>query len=119
MNTRIWGYRPDAGRRRTVGLAGFHVEAVDGGIGRVVETGKQETGEYLVVDTGPWILGRHVVLPAGAVALVDAARRTVFVDRTRQQIKDAPPADFVLGSGHGDFERLGRYYGTFYASGKT
>ena len=116
----VWSYRPDVGYDDTTKLAGFHVEALDGRIGRIAETGRQATSDYLVVATGPWFHDRHVVLPAGAVARIDAARRTVLVDRTRQQIRDAPTADAALGHhDRGHLEELERYYGTFYASGKV
>jgi hypothetical protein len=47
------------------GIAGFHVEAVDGHIGSIDEASYEVGGAYLVVDTGPWIFGRKVLLPAG------------------------------------------------------
>ncbi|GIF49754.1 hypothetical protein DFJ67_2889 [Asanoa ferruginea] len=67
-------------------LTGYAVMAVDGEIGKVEKAGETD----LVVDTGPWIFGRTVLLPAGVVERVDHRSRTVHVDRTREQIKDAP-----------------------------
>jgi len=46
-----------------------------------------------VVDTGPWIFGKKVMLPAGVVREVDQESETVFVDRTKDQIKHAPEYD--------------------------
>jgi hypothetical protein len=72
-----------------VDLSGFTVEATDGKIGKVDESG----GSYVVVDTGPWIFGKKVMLPAGVIRDVDLDAETVFVNRTKDQIKDAPEFD--------------------------
>ncbi|SNT61181.1 hypothetical protein SAMN05421812_11320 [Asanoa hainanensis] len=67
-------------------LTGYAVRAVDGEIGRV----DRATATDLVVDTGPWIFGHTVLLPAGVVERVDHRTRTVHVDRTKDQIREAP-----------------------------
>jgi hypothetical protein len=36
-----------------------------------------------VVDTGMWIFGKHVLLPAGTITSIDATKRTIHVDRTK------------------------------------
>ncbi|WP_062435522.1 PRC-barrel domain-containing protein [Herbidospora daliensis] len=77
----------------TVNLIGYHVEAVDGRIG-TVDAVSDEIGEgYLVVDTGPWIFGHRVILPASVITQVDASHRKIYVDRTQKEISDAP--DFI------------------------
>ena len=43
-----------------------------------------------MVDTGPWIFGKKVVLPAGVIERVDSEDEKVFVSRTKDQIKDSP-----------------------------
>ena len=48
------GWRPTDSEH---GLVGYHVEAVDGGIGKIDEVGDG----FLVVDTGPWIFGTRVM----------------------------------------------------------
>jgi hypothetical protein len=83
-------------------LTGYAVVAVDGEIGKVDQAGETD----LVVDTGPWIFGRTVLLPAGVVERVDHRSRTVHVDRTREQIKDAPEQ----ASAPDYRDRLARYY---------
>ncbi|MEV4618126.1 PRC-barrel domain containing protein [Asanoa sp. NPDC049573] len=83
-------------------LTGYAVMAVDGEIGKVEKASETD----LVVDTGPWIFGRTVLLPAGVVDRVDHQSRTVWVDRTRSQIKDAP--EFTPGPDYRD--RLAGYY---------
>ena len=48
---------------------------------------------YLVVDTGPWIFGKKVMLPAGVVSRVDVVNDKLFVNRTKDQIKNSPEFD--------------------------
>lgn len=43
-----------------------------------------------MVDTGPWIFGRHVLILAGLVTDIDTAEQRIYVDRTREEIKNAP-----------------------------
>jgi hypothetical protein len=69
---------------------GDRVEATDGHIGKVDESSNLVGEQYLVVDTGPWIFGKKVLLPAGTVNHVDPLDQKVYVDRTKAQIKDAP-----------------------------
>ena len=83
-------------------LAGYAVQAVDGEIGKVDRAGDTD----LVVDTGPWIFGRKVLLPAGVVARVDHRSRTLHVDRTKEQIRDAP--EYADAPDYRD--RLAHYY---------
>ncbi len=46
-----------------------------------------------MVDTGPWIFGRKVVLPARAVESIDLDNRKVAVRLTKDQIKGSPELD--------------------------
>src|ERR1700761_67231 len=74
-----------------IDVSGFHVEASDGHIGKVDEATYEEGAHGLVVDTGPWIFGKKVVLPAGVIMRVDADEERVYVSRrTKDQIKDSP-----------------------------
>ncbi|CCH18134.1 PRC-barrel domain-containing protein [Micromonospora lupini] len=92
-----------------VDLVGYHVQASDGRIGTIDEASDDADAGHLVVDTGPWILGQKVLLPAGTVERVDHLDRVVHVDRTRQEIKDAPSYD--PESADPEYrDRVGRYY---------
>ena len=46
-----------------------------------------------MVDTGPWIFGRKVVLPAGAIETIDLDNHKVVVRLTKDQIKGSPELD--------------------------
>jgi len=93
-------------------LTGFTVEAIDGKIGKVDEHTGETPGSFLVVDTGPWIFGKKVMLPAGVVERVDADTETIFVQLTKDEIKNAPEFDEDRSRTDADYRRrLGDYYG--------
>ena len=91
-------------------LIGYRVEATDGGIGSVDEASFDVDSAHLVVDTGPWIFGRKVLLPAGTVQRIDHDNRKVYVDRTKDQIKDSPEYDESTFGTSEYQERVGAYY---------
>lgn len=68
----------------------------------------------LVVDTGPWIFGRKVLLPAGTVQRIDHDERVAYVDRTKDQIKDSPEYDKDASRTPEYRERVGAYYDDSY-----
>jgi hypothetical protein len=84
-----WSYTSDSGYTDELDIAGYEVEATDGQIGTVDEVG---TG-WLVIDTGPWILGRRIMIPAATVSGVDQEHKRVYVGRTKDEIKNSPPMD--------------------------
>jgi hypothetical protein len=71
-------------------LTGFGVEALDGSIGKIDEASNEVGASYIVVDTGPWIVGKKVMLPAGVIVGVDTDEEIVHVQRTKEQIKNSP-----------------------------
>jgi hypothetical protein len=91
-------------------LVGFDIEATDGGIGKIDEATYDVGASYLVVDTGPWILGKKVMLPAGVIQRVDLDSQTVFVDRTKDEIKNSPEFDKDMYRDEAYRSRLGSYY---------
>lgn len=112
MTENGWSYKSTAGHLAGADLTGYKVEATDGNIGKVDKHSDEVGDAYLVVDTGVWIFGKEVLLPASTVVRIDAAERKVYVDRTKGQIKDAPEfhRDKHLGDS-GYREELGTYYG--------
>ena len=84
----IWTFRAMPGiDLESVDLTGFKVEATDGSIGKVDEATYDTGSSYLVVDTGPWILGRKVMLPAGVIDRIDSDEERIYVDLTKDEIK--------------------------------
>ena len=88
--------RKPGSRPETTGLdlTGFSVEALDGTIGKVDEATRRAGGGGLVVDTGPWIFGKRVMLPATLVERVDEHAETVHVNLTRDEVRNAPEYGF-------------------------
>src|SRR5213595_1836263 len=95
----------------SVDLTGFKVETTDGDIGKVDEATQEAGGSYIVVDTGPWIFGKKVLLPAGVVQDVDLDAETVFVSRTKDEIKNAPEFDEKRYREPDYRNEVGGYYG--------
>ncbi|MFJ2786124.1 PRC-barrel domain-containing protein [Streptomyces sp. NPDC093249] len=112
MTEHLWNYQPTAGHLAGTDLSGYKVEALDGGIGKVDKHSEEVDDAYLVVDTGPWIFGREVLLPASTVVRIDLDDRKVFVDRTKAQIKDAPEFHREKHLGEPGYrDELTAYYG--------
>jgi hypothetical protein len=64
-----------------------------------------------VVDTGPWIFGKKVMLPAGIVDRVDLDEEKVYVSRTKDEIKNSPEFDEDTYRDESYRNELGGYYG--------
>jgi hypothetical protein len=92
-------------------LTGFTVEALDGDIGKIDEATNEVGGSYIVVDTGPWIFGKKVLLPAGVLRDADFDDEKVFVNRTKDQIKNSPEFDADRYRDEGYRNEVGGYYG--------
>jgi hypothetical protein len=111
MAVDIWVYRETVPQ---VDLGGFDVEAVDGELGKVDQATFEMGGDAIIVDTGPLVFGRKVILPVGTIDRIDTDAKRIYVDRTKEELRDAPEYD---PSGYAQQEyriRLGEYYTPFY-----
>jgi hypothetical protein len=111
MAVDIWVYRETVPE---IDLSGYHVEALDGELGKIDPATFEIGGDVIIVDTGPLVFGRHVVLPVGTIERVDTDARRIYVDRTKDELKHAPEYD---PSGYAEQEyriRLGEYYSPYY-----
>jgi hypothetical protein len=97
-------------------LVGYEVEATDGHIGRIDEATYEVGSSYVVVDTGPWIFGSKVMLPAGTISRLDRSSRRAYVVPSKDEIKRAPSFDKDAYRDVGYRDRVGEYYGKFRAS---
>ncbi len=113
---RAWLYRDDVSTVGDSDLVGYRVEATDGYIGKVDRASHDVDASFLVVDTGPWIFGRKVMLPAGVIERVDHEDRKVHVDRDKAQIKAAPEYDEASHADPAYRDKLGGYYGDTYTT---
>ena len=72
---------------------GYAVQATDGDIGKIDDFFFDETEwriRYLLVDTGPWIFGKEVLISPEWVENVSWTERDVQVKVMREQVKDSP-----------------------------
>jgi hypothetical protein len=106
----IWTYQD-----QTIGdadLIGYSVDATDGSIGKIDDATNEVGRSYVVVDTGPWIFGKHVLLPAGVVQSIDHENKTVYVTLTKDEIKDSPEWDDERKADESYRSEVGTYYST-------
>ena len=92
MNDIVWSYRDNAWSEDG-DLVGYDVEADGGSIGKVDEASTEAAAQWLVVDTGFWILGKKRVIPAGVVVGIDHEAERVIVSMGKDQVKAAPDYD--------------------------
>ncbi|MGW0391281.1 PRC-barrel domain containing protein [Streptomyces sp. NPDC003042] len=116
MERGIWGYGRDAGYVAGTDLVGYAVEATDGSIGKIDKHTDDVERSYVVVDTGPWIFGRRVVIPAGVISRVDTEAGVVRLSCTRDEVKDSPEFAKDQDEDESTFVKL---VGKYYASGRS
>jgi hypothetical protein len=105
----LWGFRVGVGGEGA-DLSGMGVHAVDGGLGKVQEVVERGSRTFLVIDTGPWIFGKTIKLPAGLVSGVDPEQGIVFVDRPKDEVKSAPEQEGDLLDETAHEDALTRHY---------
>jgi hypothetical protein len=89
------------------------VEATDGHIGKIDEATYEVGSSYVVVDTGPWIFGSTVMLPAGTISRLDRSSRRAYVACSKDEIKAAPRFDKDACQDPDYRDRVAEYYGRF------
>ncbi|MCQ4209961.1 PRC-barrel domain-containing protein [Streptomyces longispororuber] len=120
MGENIWNYPSAAGHTPDTDLTGYKVEAMDGSIGKVDKHSQDVGDQYIVVDTGMWIFGKEVLLPAGTITGIDAEAKTINVARSKEQIKSAPEFDKDKHLGNTEYhQELGTHYSSGAGSGIT
>jgi len=94
-----WGQPNQGGKawdphlRSTSAVSGHHVQAADGEIGHVddfIIDDVSWTIRYLVIDTGNWWPGKTVLVSPLWIERVSWGQRKVFVNLTREAIKQSP-----------------------------
>ena len=92
-------------------LSGYAVEATDGEIGSVDEATYEIGSGSMVVDTGPWIFGKKVMLPARVISQIDEDDRRIRVNLSKEQIENAPEWDETSYMDQRYRDEVGTYYG--------
>ncbi|PRC91065.1 PRC-barrel domain-containing protein [Solimicrobium silvestre] len=95
-------------------VIGYHIHASDGDIGHV--SGMLVDDEtwairYFIVDTSNWWLGHQVLIAPLWVEEVRWLDRTVTVNLTRQEVKDAAPYDIAVELGREQEVDIHQHYG--------
>jgi hypothetical protein len=106
------GADSDDAEHKLPDVTGYDVEAADGHIGKIDEATYQDASSCLIVDTGFWIFGKKRMIPAGVVQGIDASAKQVFVNMTKEEIKNAPDydADRHAADEKGYHKEVGDYY---------
>ena len=82
--------------RSASAVAGYYIQATDGDIGHVEDflvEDRSWTIRYVEVDTRNWWPGKHVLVSPDWITRVDWQESKVFVDLTRDAIKNSPEYD--------------------------
>lgn len=106
--------RGDSHLRSVNGTKGFHIEALDGGIGHVEDfliDGKTWRIWYLVIDTRNWWPGKKVIVPPSWIQSIGWEKSRVVVDLTRDAIKASPEYDPAVPWDAEYARRLHEHYG--------
>jgi uncharacterized protein YrrD len=88
------GAKPwDPHLRSTHDVSGYHIQATDGEVGHVDDFIVDDDAwaiRYLVIDTRNWWPGKQVLVSPRWIERVSWSESKVYVDLTRQAIKDSP-----------------------------
>ncbi|HEX2112375.1 MAG TPA: hypothetical protein VHF67_12575 [Gaiellaceae bacterium] len=118
MASDLWTY-PEQVRRGRAGIGAeveeldltkFSAEATDGDVGKVDSASYEPGASFIVVDTGPLVLGKKVLVPAGLVRSIDDVGQTVEIDLAKDQVENAPGVDEERIRDESYRAELSRYY---------
>jgi uncharacterized protein YrrD len=92
----------------------YSILATDGEIGHVADILLSDSdlkARYLVIDTGVWLSGRHVLLSTAWLSSVAPEKKMIVVNIEKKRIKEAPPHDPDAAIPREYEARLHDYYG--------
>lgn len=104
----------DPNLRSCKAVAGYHIEAVDGGVGHVQGMLVDQESwaiRYLIVNTSNWWFGHQVLIAPEWISEVSWQDRKVSVDLTRQAIRDCPSYDPAALPDRSHEARVYQHYG--------
>ncbi|MFW6303014.1 MAG: PRC-barrel domain-containing protein [Candidatus Sumerlaeota bacterium] len=100
--------------RSTREVDGYHINATDGEIGHVEDFLADEEQwiiRFLVVDTRNWLPSKKVLISPQWATEVDWHDQQLHMDKSRQEIREAPEYDPLLALEREKEEEILRYYG--------
>jgi len=108
--------------RSTKDLENYTISATDGEIGHVKDLYFDDDSwvvRYLVVDTGPWLSSRLVLISPISVRQVDTLEESLSVALTKERVKNSPGIDTDKPVSRQKEEQTLGYYGYPYYWGST
>jgi hypothetical protein len=108
----LWSFRQHLiGTGELQNLAGYAVETTNGRLGSVDQATAEPGNSHLIISAGLRVRGRKLMLPAGTIKRIDHLARKVYLDRDKDEIKNAPEYTEQLRNDAGYHSQLGDYYG--------
>ncbi|MGD0839129.1 MAG: PRC-barrel domain-containing protein [Polyangia bacterium] len=95
-------------------IRGYHIEGSDRAVGHLrdcIVDDEMWKVRYLVVDTASWWLGKSVLIAPHWANKISWSQRKIFVDLSRQKIKESPEWNAETAINREYEERLYDYYG--------
>ena len=92
-------------------VSGYSVETRDGEVGKVDKAAYEDGRSFLVVDTGPPLLGKKVLVPGGLVRQVDQVAPSLELEMTKDALESAPEVDDERLGEETYMTEVGRHYG--------
>ena len=119
MATDLWTYRDEIKRGRAgsalgvekLDLSGYSVETRDGEAGKVDQAAYEDGRSFLVVDTGPPLLGKKVLIPGALVRQIDQVAQSLELEMTKDALESAPEVDDERLGDETYIAEVGRHYG--------
>jgi hypothetical protein len=99
--------------RSTASVTGYYIHATDGEIGHVADyivDDETWTLRFLLVDTRKWLAGKTVLLSPRSITRVEWADSTVYVNLSRESVKQSPEFDPPQLVSMGAASTLGDHY---------
>jgi hypothetical protein len=95
-------------------MMGFAIRGTDGDIGKVYDFYFDDANWilcYVVVDTGPWLFGRKVLISPAALGSPNWEARALPVSLTREQVRNSPNIDLAKPVSRQQIAQLHEHYG--------
>ena len=99
--------------RKAHSLIGMKIHAIDGDLGHVDDfyfDDMEWIVRYVIIRTGPWFLGDRVLVTPSVIRAVEWEERALYVDLTREQIKNSPSLDLAKPVTRDQEMELANYY---------
>jgi uncharacterized protein YrrD len=100
--------------RKVKDILGSTIRATDGDIGSVRDLyfdDHEWSVRYMVVETGPWLFGKQVLISPDSMEQFNWEDRALYVSLTTEQVKNAPDVDLAQPISREQARDVNMYYG--------